>query len=91
MRPVGPHPVAQFQTWVPVEYFAKMYEWFIQKRSPLTVLIHPLSPHEVLDHTVRAVFMGKSFDLNTGTLREVIPNLASEQPHLKLGYAKPRN
>lgn len=91
MRPVGPHPVGQFQTWVPVEYFAKLYEWFVQKRSPLTVLIHPLSKHEVLDHTTRAVFMGKSYDLKTDTLREFIPNLKSEHEHVKLGYAKPGN
>lgn len=91
MKPVGPHPIGSFETWVPVEYFAKLYEWFLQKRSPLTIFIHPLTKNELVDHTDRVVFMGKSYTLNTDPLREVIPDFKSQYDYLKLGYAKPDN
>ncbi|XP_055308559.1 uncharacterized protein LOC129572591 isoform X2 [Sitodiplosis mosellana] len=89
MQPVGPHPIGSFETWVPVEYFAKLYEWFVQKRSPLTIFVHPLTKHELTDHTARVVFMGKSYTLNTDTLREIIPNFKSQYEYLGLGYANP--
>lgn len=91
MQPIGPHPIGSFETWVPVEYFDKLYEWFLQKRSPLTIFIHPLTKHELVDHTDRVVFMGKSYILNTDTLRELIPDFKSQYEYLKLGYAKPQN
>lgn len=48
MGKVGPHPTGSFETWVPAEYFTKMYEWFLQKRLPLTIFIHPLTAHEMI-------------------------------------------
>lgn len=90
MKPVGPHPVGSFETWVPVEYFSKIYEWFLQKRSPLTIFIHPLTKDEKIDHTNRVVFMGKSYALNIDVLRDIIPNFKSQYEHIKLGYAKPQ-
>lgn len=91
MRPIGPHPIGQFETWVPVESFSKMYEWFVQKRSPLTIFIHPLTKHEIIDHTERVVFMGKPYTLNTSMMLEEIPNFKSQYEHLKLGHANPKN
>lgn len=91
MQPVGPHPMGSFETWVPVEYFAKLYEWFVQKRGPLTIFVHPLTRHELVDHTDRVVFMGKSYTLNTDVLRKEIPNFGSQYEYLKLGYATPEN
>ncbi len=91
MQPVGPHPVGSFETWVPVEYFAKLYEWFIQTRGPLTIFVHPLTRLELVDHTDRIVFMGKPYTLNTGSLRKEIHNFKSQNEYLKMGYAKPNN
>lgn len=91
MMPIGPHPIGSFETWAPVEYFEKLFAWFVQKRSPLTIFIHPLTKHELIDHTDRVVFMGKSYVLNTGSMRPEIPNFHSQYPHVKLGYAKPKN
>lgn len=91
MRPVGPHPIGSFETWVPVEYFAKLFEWFLQKRNQLTIFVHPLTKHELTDHTERTVFMGRSYTLDTSVLRELIPDFTSQYEYLKLGYAKPHN
>lgn len=90
MKPVGPHPIGSFETWVPVEYFAKLYEWFLQKRGPLTIFIHPLTKYELIDHTARIVFMGHTYTLNTSSLRDSIPNFKSQYEYLGLGYAKPQ-
>lgn len=91
MKPIGPHPIGSFETWVPVEYFAKLYEWFVRNRSGLTIFIHPLTKHEVVDHTDRAVFMGKSYSLNIDSLSEEIPHFQSQYIHLGLGYAAKNN
>lgn len=91
MRPVGPHPIGSFETWVPIEYFAEMYAWILQKRSPLTVFIHPLSKHGLADHTERIVFMGKTYTLKTDSMKEFDPDFKSQYEHVKLGYAKPHN
>lgn len=89
MVPVGPHPTGSFETWVPAEDFSKMYEWFLNKRLPLTIFIHPLTAHEVIDHTDRIVFMGKTYHLDTSTLRDIIPKFKSQYEHVKMGYANP--
>ncbi|KAJ6649058.1 DOPA 4,5-dioxygenase [Pseudolycoriella hygida] len=81
MQPVGPHPIGSFETWVPVEYFSKAYEWFLQNRGPLSIFIHPLTKQELVDHTKRIVFMGSSYTLNTASLRELIPNFTSQYPN----------
>lgn len=90
MQPTGPHPVGQFETWVPVEYFAKLYGWFLLKRNRLSIFIHPLTKQELIDHTDRKVFMGNAYTLNTNKLRELIPNFKSQYEYLKLGYARPK-
>ncbi|XP_031623079.1 twitchin-like isoform X2 [Contarinia nasturtii] len=90
MQPIGPHPIGSFETWVPVEYFAKLYGWFLLKRSRLTIFIHPLTKQELVDHTDRKVFMGKTYTLKTNTLREIVPSFKSQYEYLKLGYAKPK-
>lgn len=89
MVPIGPHPIGSFETWVPVEYFSQTYEWFLQKRLPLTIFIHPLTKYEYIDHTDRVVFMGKSYDINVNMLRKEISNFHSQYDHIKLGYANP--
>lgn len=91
MQPIGPHPVGSFETWVPIEYFAKLYAWFLQKRSPLAIFVHPLTRHELTDHTERVVFMGKSYVLKTDTLRELIPDFGSQYEFVGLGYANTTN
>lgn len=91
MGPIGPHPIGSFETWVPIEYFGQMYAWFIQNRGPLDIFIHPLTRHELLDHTKRAVFIGNSYKLNTDVLREEIPDFKSQYEYLQLGYAKPKS
>ncbi|XP_055308553.1 uncharacterized protein LOC129572588 [Sitodiplosis mosellana] len=94
MKPFGPHPIGQFETWIPVEYFAKAYEWFVQNRGPLTIFVHPRTPHEMTDHVDRIVFMGKSYTLDPNGLAELsefIPNFKSQYAYLRMGFTNPAN
>lgn len=59
-KPMGPHPMGSFEVWCPQEYFAKAMSFFMLKRGELSILIHPLSRHEIEDHTNRAMWLGPS-------------------------------
>lgn len=64
-----------------------MYQWFVLNRGPLSVLIHPLTINEVLDHTERAVWMGNPLPLNIDSLQHTLDRVPLQYPHLKLGYS----
>jgi len=40
-----------YRTWVPKEYFAQAMSFFMRERGALTILLHPLTRHEVEDHS----------------------------------------
>jgi DOPA 4,5-dioxygenase len=87
-EPRGPHPIASFEVWVPQEYFAKAYSWFLLNRPlNISVLLHPLTRHELLDHTERAVFLGSSIPLKLSALNTVLPKVPAQYPELELGYS----
>lgn len=85
--PVGPHPIGSYEVWCPWEYFAKAYNWFLLKRGDLSVLVHPLTKFEILDHTERAVWMGKSYSLKLDALTWEYDEIPLQYPELGLGYS----
>ncbi|KAF0686366.1 Aste57867_21810 [Aphanomyces stellatus] len=90
LGPIGPHPDGSFETWVPIESFVDAYEWFVANRQGLTIFIHPLTQYELIDHTERAVFVGKSAKLNVDDWSsDPDPSITSEYPQFKLGYSAP--
>ncbi|OLN95976.1 putative 21.2 kDa protein [Colletotrichum chlorophyti] len=76
-RPVGPHPVAMFEVnlFTPAQ-FGAFIPWLNVYRGPLSVLIHPNSVEEgvdhnateVRDHTQRAIWMGERLPLDLSIL-----------------------
>ncbi|ORY40535.1 hypothetical protein BCR33DRAFT_768100 [Rhizoclosmatium globosum] len=88
--PVGPHPMSSCEVWVPIEYFAKFYGWIAQVRpANVTVMIHPLSREERLDHTHRIAFMGPSAPLAVEDWPEEKSDaFPAQYPELGLGYSK---
>ncbi|CAK4073770.1 unnamed protein product [Aphanomyces euteiches] len=88
MKPIGPHPVGSFETWAPVESFAAVYDWFLNNRNGLDILVHPLTNEEVKDHSVNATWMGTPQPLKLSFLREWTPEPALQYPHFGLGYSK---
>ncbi|CEO95011.1 unnamed protein product (mitochondrion) [Plasmodiophora brassicae] len=88
-KPVGPHPVGSCEVWCPREYFARAYSWFALNRGPLSILIHPLTRHELRDHTDRAAWLGPSFRLDLSVLSPLLDKPPLQYPELHLGYSAP--
>ncbi|XP_055357913.1 uncharacterized protein LOC129602788 [Paramacrobiotus metropolitanus] len=89
--PRGPHMIGNFYAWVPRESFQKAYNFYALNRGNLTVLIHPLTKMELLDHTTRAVWMGVPLPLDMAWIREELTEVPLEFPELQLGYSAPKN
>jgi len=87
--PRGPHPVGSYEVWCPREKFSRTYSFFARNRGELSVLVHPLTRREVLDHTVRAAWLGPPFPLDLANLRELLPQVPAQYPELGLGYSRP--
>lgn len=63
-RPIGPHPVCSCQVSVPVEKFDELVFWILENRSGISFFIHPVTGDDFLDHSERAIWIGKSYELD---------------------------
>ena len=86
-KPVGPHPCGSYEVWVPKEYFADAMSLFMERRGELSILLHPLTRHEVEDHWSRNMWLGPPFRLDLTVLSEDIGHVPLQYPELKLGYS----
>lgn len=69
IAPIGPHPIGSFETCCNRTSLASAISWFMQNRSPAnSVLLHPLTKSEVIDHTTRAFWLGQKMPLDTSKL-----------------------
>jgi aromatic ring-cleaving dioxygenase len=57
-QPMGPHPLPQFLAVVAPAALEPALRWLMLEHGQLVVLLHPNSGHELLDHTVRAFWLG---------------------------------
>ena len=60
----GPHPHWMFTVSFTSENFMSMIELMMKHRNGLSILVHPLSGNELLDHTDYAMFLGQKENLN---------------------------
>ncbi|ORX63660.1 hypothetical protein K493DRAFT_322095 [Basidiobolus meristosporus CBS 931.73] len=86
-EPRGPHPCGSFEVWCPREYLSQVLSFFILNRRGLSILIHPLSRHEVLDHTERSMWLGTPYPLDITALQEELDEVPFQYPELGLGYS----
>lgn len=65
-KPVGPHPDGSFQIAFRPELFHDIMAYLTLNRNGLTILIHPNTGEDLLDHRDRAMWMGevRPLDLN---------------------------
>ncbi|RWR99476.1 hypothetical protein B4U79_18615 [Dinothrombium tinctorium] len=68
--PRGPHPIGSFMTCCNATSAKKSLDFFMKNRRSLSVLIHPLTRYEVLDHSERAAWIGQSLPLDLTALSE---------------------
>ena len=66
--PLGPHPIGQFVTCCNHTALSRATSWFMQNHKNLTVLLHPLTRYEIIDHTERAMWLGQSMPLDISAL-----------------------
>lgn len=68
-KPVGPHPCWSCQlSFDSVEHY-KILSWLALNRKGLTVLVHPLTGNDLLDHTDYASWMGQPENLKLEVLK----------------------
>lgn len=69
MAPIGPHPIGSFETCCNKTSLPSAVSWFMLNRNPAhSVLLHPLTRSEVVDHTTRAFWLGQKIPLDTSKL-----------------------
>jgi DOPA 4,5-dioxygenase len=55
---VGPHPQSMFQIAFPTELLASFVPWLMLNRDGLTILLHPETGDNYIDHTAHAAWFG---------------------------------
>ena len=64
----GPHPRWSCQLAFAPELFGDIVPWLALHRDGLSVLVHPNTGHDVLDHSDRAMWMGEILPLDFSVL-----------------------
>ncbi len=68
-RPIGPHPSWSCQLAIDRSEYADLLSWLALNRKGLTILIHPLTGNDLLDHTDYASWMGEPQALKLDVLQ----------------------
>lgn len=63
-RPVGPHPQWSFQIAFGPQQFAAVIGWLALNHGALDVFAHPNTGDELRDHRDRAIWIGRSYQLD---------------------------
>ncbi len=62
-EPVGPHPTAMYQVAFAADHFGRVVPWLMEHHGGLSVLIHPNTDNDLLDHSERALWLGEKLAL----------------------------
>jgi len=66
--PRGPHPIASYEVHIDASQLSRVVGWMMLNHGSHSVLLHPLTSNEVLDHTTRAMWLGEKLALNLSCL-----------------------
>lgn len=66
---VGPHPRSMYQIAFPHGLFAAFVPWLMLNRDGLTILLHPETGDDYVDHTAHAVWFGEVLPLRLEAFR----------------------
>ena len=67
---VGPHPQSMYQIAFPREMLAAFVPWLMLNRDGLTVLLHPETGDDYVDHTAHAAWFGAMLPLRLEMFRK---------------------
>ncbi|OCH16451.1 4,5-dioxygenase [Aliivibrio sp. 1S165] len=63
-KPVGPHPIWSRQVSFKHSDYDAVISWLKMNREALSILIHPLTDDEYIDHTTSAIWLGQPIKLD---------------------------
>jgi DOPA 4,5-dioxygenase len=66
---VGPHPQSMYQIAFPKEMLAAFVPWLMLNRDGLTVLLHPETGDDYIDHSAHAAWFGAVLPLRLEVFR----------------------
>ena len=69
-KSVGPHPCWSCQLAFDRSNHTDLLTWLALNRNGLTILIHPLTGNNLLDHTDYALWMGEPQELNLDIFKQ---------------------
>lgn len=67
-RPVGPHPLPMFEIAFPDAHRAAVLDWLQAHHGGQSVLLHPETGNDLVDHTDNARWLGERLDLDLSIL-----------------------
>jgi len=67
---VGPHPQSMYQIAFPREMLAAFVPWLMLNRDGLTVLLHPETGDDYVDHSAHAAWFGAMLPLRLEIFRK---------------------
>lgn len=78
-KPVGPHPFWSYQVAFAPALFGDIVPWLSMNRRDLTILVHPETGDDLIDHSDYAMWLGDSATLNLERFRERAAERAAKQ------------
>ena len=69
-QPIGPHSRSFFQIAFRKPLFPTLVPWLALNRSDLSILVHPNTDNQRLDHMVRALWLGPQLHIHGDFLSE---------------------
>lgn len=67
-RAVGPHPVPMFELDFAPRDLEEVLSWVLLHRGELSVLLHPVTGDDLVDHRDHAIWIGTQLPLNLEAL-----------------------
>lgn len=78
-KPVGPHPLPQFEIAFTTLKLAEVVPWLMFNRpESFSMLVHPFTEKLVEDHTCRAVWIGQQLPMSLTTLAKIQQQMAAD-------------
>jgi aromatic ring-cleaving dioxygenase len=77
--PVGPHPQSMYQIAFPSVLLATLLPWLMLNCDGLTILLHPETRNDYVDHTEHAVWFGADLPLRLDVFARLSDDV--RQPH----------
>jgi len=68
-EPVGPHPLSMYQVLFAVDELPRLLPFLMLNREGLSILVHPVTGDDYLDHADYPLWLGEPLPLLLETLR----------------------